>query len=134
MIGIINMKTNNINCIVKIIQRNNFKYKIINEYNDYNNDVEKIIIPGIGSYNSTMQYLKEKKIDKVIHEHNLNNKKILAICIGMQILTELGIEGGEINGLGLLTDSKTILLESDEILPNIGYANFFGCIKKSFSV
>jgi len=124
MIGIINMKTNNINCFVKILKKNNYKYKIINNYDDYKNEqIEKLILPGIGSYNYVIEYLKENNLDNVILEHHHSNKKILAICIGMQILTEKGTEGGDSTGIGIFKDSYTIKIESNLILPNIGWNN-----------
>lgn len=124
MIGIIDMKTNNINCFIKILKKNNYKYKIINNYDDYIlNRIDKLILPGIGSYNYVIEYLKKNNLDKVIIEHNSYKKKILAVCIGMQILTESGIEGGISDGLGILKNSKTIKLDSNLILPNIGWNN-----------
>lgn len=123
MIGIIDMKTNNINCFIKIVKRSNFEYKIIRKFDDYNEKIEKIIIPGIGSYNNTIKYLINNELDKVIIQHNEDKKKILAVCIGMQILTEYGDEGGEINGLGLFKRTYTEKMNSNFILPNIGWNN-----------
>ena len=78
MIGIIDMKTNNINCFIKILKKNNFKFIIIKSYDDYKSNfnlIDKIIIPGIGSFNLTMNYLINTSLDKVILEHNENKKK-----------------------------------------------------------
>ena len=121
MIGIINYTTNNINCFIKIIKRLKKEYKIINNYNDYNNNIEKLIIPGIGSYNSCMNYIKEKKIDHIIFEHLNKNKKIMCICLGMHILSSIGTEGGAIKGLDIFKNTSTIKLETDKILPHIGW-------------
>ena len=124
------MKTNNINCFIKILKKNNFKFIIIKSYDDYKSNfnlIDKIIIPGIGSFNLTMNYLINTSLDKVILEHNENKKKILAICIGMQILTEFGDEGGLIKGLGIIKNSKTEKLKTNLILPNIGWNNNIFC-------
>jgi len=121
MIGIINMQTNNINCFIKIIKKLNFKFKVINSYEDYNEDISKLIIPGIGNYNTCINYLILNKLDKVIYEHNNKNKKILGICIGMQILTSYGEEGGKIDGLNILQNTKTVMINTKEILPHIGW-------------
>lgn len=123
MIGIIDMKTNNINCFIKIVKKSNIEYKIIRTFSDYDEKIEKIIIPGIGSYNNTIKYLISSELDKVIIKHNEDKKKILAVCIGMQILTEYGDEGGKINGLGLFKKTYTEKMNSDYILPNIGWNN-----------
>ena len=115
------MQTNNINCFIKIIKKLGFKFKIINCYEDYNEEIYKLIIPGIGSYNSCINYLILNKLDKVIYEHNDKNKKILGICIGMQILTTYGEEGGKIDGLNILENTKTVKINTNEILPHIGW-------------
>ena len=121
MIGIINMKTNNINCFIKILKKSKKDYKIINNYEDYNDNIKKIIIPGIGNYNSCMNYIKDNNIDKIIYKHLENNKKIMGICIGMQILTSIGMEGGKIEGLDILKNTLTDKIQTDKILPHIGW-------------
>ena len=123
MIGIINMNTNNINCFLKIFKKLKKKYIIINSFDDYNENIDKLLIPGIGNYASCINFIKEQKIDKVIYTHLDNNKKIMGICIGMQILTSIGEEGGLTNGLDILKNTKTIKMETDKILPNIGWHN-----------
>ena len=125
MIGIIDMETNNINCFIKILNKFNYKYKIITKYNDYNDEINKLIIPGIGNYNNCMNYLKNNDLDKVIFLHNNNNKKILGICIGMQIFTEYGTEECYTMGLNILQNTKTDLLNTKYILPNIGWNTIY---------
>lgn len=121
IIGIINMQTNNINCFIKLVKRFGFQYKIINNANDYSNNISKLIIPGIGNYSACMNYLKSNKLDEIILKHFLQNKKILGICIGMQLFTSIGHEGLETEGLNIIENSKTQILETDEILPHIGW-------------
>ena len=125
MIGIIDMETNNINCFIKICKKYNYNYKIIKQYDDYNHEINKLIIPGIGNYNNCMKYLKNKNLDKIIKLHYDNNKKILGICIGMQIFTEYGTEDGITTGLNILPESKTELLNTKHLLPNIGWLNIY---------
>lgn len=121
MIGLINMQTNNINCFIKILKKLNLNYKIINSYIDYNDDIIKLIIPGIGNYRECMEYIKNNDIDKVINIHINSNKKILGICIGMQILSSYGEESGLTNGLDIFKDTKTVKLQTNNILPHIGW-------------
>jgi glutamine amidotransferase len=121
MIGIINMQTNNINCFIKILNRLNYKYKIINNNSDYDDDIIKLIIPGIGNYKESMEYIKNNNIDQVIHKHISLNKKIFGICIGMQIFTTYGEEIEYTNGLNIFNDTKTEKLKTNNILPHIGW-------------
>jgi glutamine amidotransferase len=121
MIGIINMQTNNINCFVKILNRLNFKYKIINTNIDYNENITKLIIPGIGNYKECMEYIIHNNIDEIIKNHIKNKKKILGICIGMQILSSYGEESELTKGLDILKNTKTEKLQTNKILPHIGW-------------
>ena len=121
MIGIINMHTNNINCFIKILNKFKLKYKIINSYNDYDSSIKKIIIPGIGNYKSCMEYIRNNRIDQIIIEHIKSKRKILAICIGMQILSSYGEESGLTTGLDIFKNTHTVKLETDKILPHIGW-------------
>jgi len=121
MIGIVNMQTNNINCFIKLLKRFKYEYKIINSFDDYNESISKLIIPGIGNYAHCIEYIINNKLDKVIYKHNNDNKKMLGICIGMQILTSWGDEGAKTNGLDIIPNSYTTLINTDEILPHVGW-------------
>ena len=121
MIGLINMQTNNINCFIKILKKLNYKYKIINTIKDYDDKIIKLIIPGIGNYKECMEYIKNNNIDKIIYEHISLNKKILGICIGMQILSSYGEESELTDGLDIFKNTKTEKLKTNLILPHIGW-------------
>ncbi|MCU0391836.1 MAG: imidazole glycerol phosphate synthase subunit HisH [Thermoflexibacter sp.] len=44
---------------------------------------DKVIFPGVGEASTAMNYLKERKLDKVIKELK---QPVLGICVGMQLL------------------------------------------------
>lgn len=121
MIGLINMQTNNINCFIKILKKLNYKYKIINKSIDYDDHITKLIIPGIGNYKECMEYIKNNNIDEIIYKHIMSNKKLLGICIGMQILSSYGYESILTNGLNIFKNTKTEILKTNNILPHIGW-------------
>ena len=50
-------------------------------------------------------------------------KPILGICVGMQVLANIGYEFGECNGLGLIDGSVKKLNTNKYPLPNIGWNN-----------
>ena len=51
---------------------------------------DKIIFPGVGHAATTMQYLKEKKLDKVIKDLK---QPVLGICLGQQLMCAHSEEG-----------------------------------------
>lgn len=58
---------------------------------------DKVIFPGVGEALTTMRYLKEQKLDRVIR--NLK-QPVLGICLGMQLLCESS-EEGDVDCLGI---------------------------------
>ena len=63
---------------------------------------DKIILPGVGAFGDAAALLRKSGLDEVVIEQAKKGKKILGICLGMQLLFEKGYEYGEHDGLGLL--------------------------------
>jgi glutamine amidotransferase len=121
-VGIINMGSNNIKRFRIICEKCNYRVIIINDNDDYTEDIDKLIIPGIGSYYNRINYIYEKKLDKVILRHNELNKKILGICLGFQILSKDGFEGGYSKGLDIFGGS---VIKFQNPFPHIGWNSIF---------
>jgi glutamine amidotransferase len=51
---------------------------------------DKVIFPGVGEASTAMNYLKEKKLDKVIVDLK---QPVLGICLGMQLMCDYSEEG-----------------------------------------
>lgn len=62
---------------------------------------EKIILPGVGSFDNGMRRLNELGLAEVICARAAAGVPLLGICLGMQLLTR-GSEEGQLPGLGLL--------------------------------
>ena len=63
---------------------------------------DRIIFPGVGSAASGMEGLKRKRLDEALKKCCMQNKPLLAICLGMQMLLEFSEEDDGVNGLGLV--------------------------------
>lgn len=61
-----------------------------------------IILPGVGSFDKAMSMIKKKKILKTLEKCKNQNKKIIGICVGMQILATLGYENKITKGLNFI--------------------------------
>ncbi len=79
-----------------------------------------LIIPGVGSYAKAMSNIIEHGFDIAILNHAKQGKPLLGICLGMQILSERGEEGGVISGLGLIP-GKVQFLDLDLPVPHVGW-------------
>lgn len=62
-----------------------------------------LILPGVGSFRRAMQVLQAQRLTDAITEAVLGRgRKILGICLGMQVLAERGTEDGQSAGLGFI--------------------------------
>lgn len=65
---------------------------------------ESLLLPGVGSFRKAMQALRTKGLDEaILHAVNARSRKILGICLGMQLLGKRSSEDGETAGLGLIS-------------------------------
>ncbi len=104
---IIDYEINNTGSIINSLEYLGVKYAVTSNPNIIKN-FKKIILPGVGSFKSAMNFLQKKKLDLAICDAVLNKKvKILGICLGMQLLGQSSTEFGYSKGLGLIK-SKTI--------------------------
>lgn len=84
---------------------------------------EILILPGVGSFYRAMIKLNELGIDEAIKEFVfIKKRKILGICLGMQLMASIGNEENKIQGLGLIKgEIKNLNLVTDLNLPHIGF-------------
>ena len=63
---------------------------------------DRIILPGVGAFADAAAKLRATGLDRVLLEEAANGKKIMGICLGMQMLFEESFEYGIHKGLGLI--------------------------------
>ena len=63
---------------------------------------DRIILPGVGAFADAAAKLRATGLDRVICGEAAAGKKIMGICLGMQMLFEKSYEYGEHDGLGLI--------------------------------
>ena len=83
-----------------------------------------IVLPGVGSFCDGMRHLSERGWVEEIRKAALEDKvPFLGICLGMQLLSSKGFEGGETEGLGLIPgEVKKLIADSPETrIPHVGW-------------
>jgi len=89
---------------------------------DFNN-AKALIIPGVGAFRHGMSRLKENKLDKKIIQFASEDKPIMGICLGMQMLFSDSEEFGLTAGLGLINGHvKKLEIKQKHRLPNISWS------------
>ena len=80
-----------------------------------------LILPGVGAFGAAMEIIKKKNIDKAIYEHIGKDKKIIGICLGMQLLFERSYEFTLNKGLGILKGDVKMFSINESNLLNVGW-------------
>src|SRR6478752_9834648 len=63
---------------------------------------DKVVLPGVGAFGDAMAELRRRELVQPIRDCVESGKPFLGICLGLQLLFDVGYEGGEFEGLGLL--------------------------------
>ena len=80
------------------------------------------ILPGVGAFSAGMNALSEQGWIPEIFEFTRDNRPLLGICLGMQLLFEKGFEAGVCNGLELLPGEVSIINpDQDMKIPHVGW-------------
>jgi imidazole glycerol-phosphate synthase subunit HisH len=99
LIVIIDYNAGNIKSIQNMLKRIGVKSIISNQKEDIEN-AEKIILPGVGSFDYGMSNLKNTGLVDILNKKVINDKiPFLGICLGAQMLGSKSDEGVE-QGLG----------------------------------
>jgi imidazole glycerol-phosphate synthase subunit HisH len=88
-------------------------------------NADVIILPGVGSFRKAMLALRNSRLDEAILEAvSGKGRKIIGICLGMQLLAIHSTEDGETEGLGLIS-TQVEQFNIDSIgrlkVPHIGF-------------
>ncbi len=124
---VIDYNTGNVDSVIKAVRLFGKNVILSNDIEIIKNS-KKIILPGQGSFNYGMDQLNKLNLVKLIKtKANLDQTPILGICLGMQILANLGYENKVTEGLNLI-DGKVKKISTNLRLPHIGWNEVY--IKK----
>ena len=87
-------------------------------------EADGLVVPGVGAFAACMQGLKSVNGEEIIRERIANERPVLGICIGMQILFQEGSEHAENSnhqGVGVWEGEVSRL--NAPILPHMGWNN-----------
>lgn len=117
IVGVINYGiSGNIHSIKKALEKAGGVVKIVNNKNELAK-VNKVVIPGVGSFKDAMAELEKSGLLEGLKEIE---KPTLGICLGMQILSTLGYEYGKTEGLNLIdAEVKPIIVNAK--VPHVGF-------------
>lgn len=118
-VNIVNLGFNNTFSIFQVFKSLGCKVRLIDNVDK--NKTDLLVLPGVGSYAKGMKTLKEKNFDKYIQNYVSDNKKILGICLGMQLFFTESCEFGKTKGLDLISGKVKKISNKANKVPHIGW-------------
>ena len=85
-------------------------------------DITLLFLPGVGSYAVAMGRLHIAGLIEPIRQHAAKGLPMMGICLGMQLLSDRGVEGGASEGLGLIPGNVALIENDPKLrLPHVGW-------------
>lgn len=107
--------------IVNALKKLGVDALVSNKKEDIENSLA-LILPGVGAFNEAMQNLKKYELIEILNETVCINKKpILGICLGMQIMADIGEEMGKTKGLGWISGNVKKIDIPNVRIPHVGW-------------
>jgi len=120
MLIIVDCEMGNLGSIFNMLKKIGVESKISKNPEEIDS-AEKLILAGVGSFDSAMKKLAEMQLIPVLNKKALVDKiPVLGICLGMQLMTK-GSEEGIIDGLSWF-DARTVRFQTSSIkIPHMGW-------------
>ncbi len=101
MIAIIDYQMGNLRSVQKALERVGQQATITSDAREIAR-ADKVILPGVGAFEDAIAELRRRDLVGPIKDAVAANKPFLGICLGLQLLFDVGYENGTHEGLGIL--------------------------------
>ena len=100
-VGIVDYGSGNLLSVRHALERCGAEVELVTEPEQVL-DADRIVLPGVGAYPAAMCRLVAAGLDEALVAHSRSGRTLLGICLGMQLLAEVGEEFATTPGLGLI--------------------------------
>lgn len=121
LVGIIDYGMGNIKSVFNAIEYIGEESIIIQSLDDFE-QCSHLILPGVGAYSKATENIQRLKFLDPILAHINDKKPLLGICLGMQLFSSSGTEGGNTKGLNII-DGEVKKLDVSLHIPHVGWNN-----------
>jgi imidazole glycerol-phosphate synthase subunit HisH len=101
MIAVIDYGAGNLRNVCKALEHIGAQLVLTSDVHELER-ADKIVLPGVGAFADCLHGLQMRNLSEPLRQIALNGKPLLGICVGMQLLFDVGEEMGQWPGLGLI--------------------------------
>jgi len=125
-IAIIKYNAGNIMSVDYALQRLSVSATVTDDH-DFIQSADKVIFPGVGEASTTMRFLREKRLDRLIAGLK---QPVLGICLGLQLMCRHS-EEGDTACIGIFNEEVKKFQPSETSenrlkVPHMGWNNIYG--------
>ena len=106
MVTIVDYGSGNLRSVQKALERVGAEVRITDDPNVVA-EADQLVLPGVGAFGDAIRALHSRGLVEPILAHLRADRPFLGICMGLQLLCEVGFEGGRHDGLGILAGEVT---------------------------
>jgi glutamine amidotransferase len=119
-IAIIDYKVGNLRSVQKSFEHAGLENVVVTDDAAEIESADAIVLPGVGAFRDAANNLRAGGYDEIIRRRIAEGTPLLGICVGLQLLADIGFEDGEWEGLGLVPGTCEKLPAGVKI-PHIGW-------------
>jgi glutamine amidotransferase len=101
VLAIVDYGMANLRSVQKAFERLNISAEIISTPEEIKR-ADHLVVPGVGAFQDAIAVLKRTGLADAIKQHVQSARPVLGICLGLQLLMDVGFEEGRHEGLGLI--------------------------------
>jgi imidazole glycerol-phosphate synthase subunit HisH len=101
MLAIIDYQMGNLRSVQKAFERVGHEATITSDP-DAVRRADKVVLPGVGAFEDAIAELRKRNLVEPIRESIERGKPFLGVCLGLQLLFDVGHENGRHEGMGVL--------------------------------
>lgn len=121
MIAIIDYGMGNLRSVQKGFEKVGHAATITNDRESLRR-ADRLVLPGVGAFPDAMRELQARELVEPIREFIAADKPFLGICLGLQLLFDIGYEGGRHEGLGILPgEVRRFEVPAELKVPHMGW-------------
>jgi imidazole glycerol-phosphate synthase subunit HisH len=123
-VSVVDYGLGNLHSVAKSFQHLGFAVELLTDGAGIDR-AERLVLPGVGAYADGMAGLHARGQTEALRRYGRQQRPLLGICLGAQLLLEESEEFGRHEGLGLVPGRVRAIPSEGVKVPHVGWARLF---------